>query len=209
MPEGIERGFTATENVPGQSQSRASKRQFEAFLESPDFSHITNKEEREQLYACINELAEAYSKQFESGENKEKWDWRKQAYVAWSSVPKSKRYPKTIKEFADFIGLSTTSTIRNWRLADPEINKRITELPKLLLHRHVADVLSALVTVASDPIPQAHQDRKLFLEITEVHNPKSDVNLRGLIGSVTIDDPLDEEEQARVEAIMQRLAAET
>ena len=206
--EETERGFTASPAVPGQSQSRASKKEFEAFLESPAIDPNTDNKTQQSIRESIEILSDAYWRQFESGENEERWDWRKHAYIAWSCVPKSMRYPKTLEEFADFVGLSNTSTIRKWRSKDPDIATRITTLPKLLLNRHVADVLNALATVAADPVPQAHQDRKLFLEIAGVHNPKSDVNLRGVVGTVELDDPLSDEEQERIERILKEVAAQ-
>lgn len=195
-------GFVSPVNVPGQIQSRASRKEFESLLETPPSDDPFAN-------SGLLQLSEAYFRQMENGENPDKWDWRKHAYIAWSSVPKNMRFPATLNEFAALVGLSNTSTIRKWRAKDPEIAERIASLPKLMLNQHVADVLNALVTVASAPSPQAHQDRKLFLEMTELHNPKGNLNLSGLVGTVTIDDPLDEEEQARVEAIMQSLAAET
>ena len=90
---------------------------------------------------------------------------------------------------------------------DPEIGERIAALPKALLANHVADVLEAMVQVASDPIPQATAERKLFLEIAGVYNPKGSLDIKGLV-TVEMDEVLDDEEQARVEAMMRGLASE-
>ena len=59
-----------------------------------------------------------------------RWDWRKALYIAWSSVPKSKREPKTLEQFVALLGLSSSGTIRNWRAHDPGIAERIAALPK-------------------------------------------------------------------------------
>ena len=90
--EETERGFTASPTVPGQSQSRASKKEFEAFLESPVIDPNTDNKTQQSVRESVEILSDAYWRQFESGENDERWDWRKHAYIAWSCVPKSMRY---------------------------------------------------------------------------------------------------------------------
>lgn len=193
-------GFTAPANAPGQTQSRASRKEFEEWLDLP-----VDPADKE-LAAGVTALNEAYWRQLDSGENNDKWDWRKHAYIAWASIPKSLRWPKTMSEFADLVGLTNTATIRKWRAKDPEISERIASLPKQLLSRHIADVMNALVAVASDPIPQAHQDRKLFLEITGQYNPKGALDIKGLLGTVELDDPLDDDDQRSVEEILREAA---
>lgn len=193
-------GFTAAANAPGQMESRESKVAFEGLLEGGSSGDVARDE-------GVSALREAYFRQVEMGNNEGKWDWRKQAYIAWACVPKSKRWPRTEQEFASLIGLSNTATIRKWKINDPEIGERIAALPKALLANHVADVLEAMVTVASDPIPQATAERKLFLEIAGVYNPKGSIDMKGLMGTVTLDEVLDDEEQAKVEAMMRGLAA--
>jgi len=195
-----EPGFTAPINVPGQIQSRASRKEFEALLESPPTDDPFVGE-------GILQLSDAYFRQMEDGENDDKWDWRKHAYVAWACIPKNMRYPKTINGFAALVGLTSSSTIRKWRSKDPEIPERIASLPRLMLNQHVSDVLHALTTVAADPVPQSHQDRKLFLEIAGVYDPKNNINLRGVVGTVELDDPLDDAEQAAVERVLKEVAA--
>ena len=193
-------GFTAPPTVPGQTQSHASRKDFEEWLELP-VDPID-----QDLAAGVSALGDAYWRQLDSGENNDKWDWRKHAYIAWSSIPKSLRWPKTLNEFADLVGLTNTATIRKWRAKDPEISERIASLPKQLLSHHIADVMQALVDVASDPIPQAHQDRKLFLEMTGQYNPKGALDIKGLLGTVELDDPLDDDDQRSVEEILREAA---
>lgn len=104
-----------------------------------------------------------------------RWDWRKALYIAWSVVPKAKRKPATEEELAVILNLKNTRTIRTWKQKFPEIERRIAELPKQLLMRHLGDVYAALVAVAVMPIPGAHQDRKLFLELTGDYVQKGSV----------------------------------
>lgn len=207
MSDEIEPGFLLPENVPGQSQSRIGKKEFEAFLESPLFPADIPEEDREKYLSSIHDMADAYWKQLEFGENNEKWDWRKNAFIAWSCVPKSRRWPKTINKFAEMVNIRNTSSIRKWRAKDPEIDERISLLPKMLLRKHVVDVFDAMVQVASDPIPQATAERKLFLEIAGVYNPKGILDVRGLVGTVSIDDVLDDDEQAEIAGMMREMAS--
>jgi hypothetical protein len=109
-------------------------------------------------------------------------DWRKCAYIAWACLPKLKRWPATEQGCAEILNLRNTSTIRRWKAKNPDIEKQIALLPKMLLGGHVADVLAALVMVATEPIPQAHQDRKLFLEMTGLYQPKGTVEHTGADG---------------------------
>lgn len=160
VDETEDKGFTAPAAAPGQLQSRHSKKEFEEFLDAP------TKDDG------ILVLRDAYFQALEGDKSDSKHDWRKQAYIAWSCIPKSKRKPRTVDEFADLIGLSNTATIRHWRRKDPTIAERITQFPKDLLANHVADVFEAMVAVATSPSPQATPDRKLFLELTGLYNPK-------------------------------------
>jgi hypothetical protein len=102
-----------------------------------------------------------------------RWDWRRALYIAWNCVPSSKRWPKYEVELIELLGLSNTRTIRQWKEKDPEIEERIAAGPKRLLIGYVADVMEALVAVATLPDAKAHQDRKLFLEMTGQYTPKA------------------------------------
>ncbi len=110
----------------------------------------------------------------------EGWDWRKAAYIAWASSPAVGRWPETQEELADrVLGLKSDRTIRKWREKQPEIDSRIAEMQVAPLLRHRRDVINALVTVARDPDPRAHQDRKLFLEMTGDYRPRQQTELTG------------------------------
>ena len=71
------------------------------------------------------------------------------------------------------------STMRRWRLHDPEIVERISAAPRRMLLEHVADVYAALVAVATQPDPRAFQDRRLFLEMTGDFKPSAALALDG------------------------------
>lgn len=171
-------GFTAPENVPGQAESRASKARLDALLDARRARPEEAWEEAspepvawEAMYYDL--LAE------KTEEGRARWDWRKALYIAWNCVPSSKRWPKYEIELIDLLGLTNTRTIRQWKQNDPEIEKRIQEGPKALLMGHVADVLEALVKVATQADPKAHQDRKLFFEMTGQYKPAGKVEVTG------------------------------
>jgi hypothetical protein len=68
--------------------------------------------------------------------------------------------------------LASTRIFRKWKEKDPEIEERIIRLPRQMLTTYTADVYQALVDVASQAIPGAHQDRKLFFELAGEYSPR-------------------------------------
>lgn len=169
-------GFTAPENVPGQAESRASKARLDALLDARRARPEPEVEVADP--APLAWEAMYYDLLAEKDEDgRARWDWRKALYIAWNCVPTSKRWPRHEVQLIDLLGLTNTRTIRQWKQNDPEIEKRIQEGPKALLMGHVADVLEALVKVATDSDPKAHQDRKLFLELTGQYKPRGVVEV--------------------------------
>ena len=59
MSNETERGFTASPAVPGQSQSRASKKEFEAFLESPVIDPNTDNKTQQSVRESVEILSDA------------------------------------------------------------------------------------------------------------------------------------------------------
>jgi hypothetical protein len=171
-------GFTAPPNAPGQAISHASKASLDDWL----------GEQREQptWRALYDQLLQERTEQ-----GRPRWDWRKALYIAWRCVPPALREPRYESELATLLGLTNTRTIRQWREKDPEIDERIAALPRELLMDHVSAVMSALVTVASSPAPQAHPDRKLFLEMVGEYKPKGGLDL-----NVNVSELSDEQLQA-------------
>lgn len=175
-------GFTAPSNAPGQAESRASKARLDALLNSrrtrPDDGWEVASAEpvawEDYYYELLAEQVEV-EKPDGSKKRVARWDWRKALYIAWHSVPASKRWPKYEVQLIDLLGLTNTRTIRQWKAKDPEIEERIADGPKKLLVGHIADVMEALVTVAKLPDPKAFQDRKLFLEMTKQYTGKLEV----------------------------------
>lgn len=175
-------GFTAPPAAPGQAIGRSSKAALDEWL-----SELKEQPTWRSLYDEL--LAERVPVMGPDGQQrktkrgkprfKPRWDWRKALFIAWYCVPKEKREPRTQEELAKLLGLTNTRTIRVWRQKDPEIDERIAAIPKQKLMEHVADVMDAMVVVAKMPVPAAHQDRKLFFEMTGQHDPKGTIDIQG------------------------------
>ena len=145
-------GFTVSANVPGQAVSRMSKAELDAWIvgqESPP--------------AWLN----LYDELLADG----KWDWRKCLYVAWSCLPTRLRWPGTVAELADLMGLKNTATIRHWRRNDQTIEQEIRERRVGLVHDHVGELLQAAIDCAVGDGKDGHQDRKMLLEVAGIYRP--------------------------------------
>jgi hypothetical protein len=132
----------------------------------------------------------------------EGWDWRKAVFIAWAASPVKDRWPRTQEELChQCLGLRTDQTIRKWRQHEPGIEQRIVKLQAEPLMLHRRDVINALVTVASEAIPQAHPDRKLFLEMTGDYLPRSQqqVDVDGEIGLLSVEEWREEQARRRAE----------
>jgi len=171
-----QRGFTAPPAAPGQDVSRLKKRELD--------QHLAGLQVRDEAPPTWMELYDALLDERDE-EGKRRWDWRKALYIAWNCTPREERDPKTLGGLARRLGVAA-STMRAWRYSDPEIERRISELPRLLLMEHVASVYQALATLASTPDPRTFQDRRLFLELTGQYSPKAGVILSGDVQVATI-----------------------
>lgn len=160
-------GFTAPSAAPGQDLSRERKLLLDAWLlklkEPPAWQSVY-----EDLLAERTEET-----------RRPRWDWRKALYIAWSCVPRSQRSPRSLAGLADLLGLTDTATIRHWRHKDPEIDRRVRELPAQLVANHVADILDASLFSATRLDEKGFQDRKLLLEIANVYKPRQVQELTG------------------------------
>lgn len=170
-------GFNVSPNMPGQQQSRINKASLESWLEArrakPEPTLAVATDEPVAWEEYWRDLMEDRDEQ-----GRLRWDWKKALYIAWHCVPASQRVPRFKRELMDMLG-TNEATARKWRQTYPEIDERIAAGPKALLGGHVADVLQALVKVAVMDDPKAHQDRKLFLEMTGQYKPKGAIEMSG------------------------------
>jgi len=190
-PDVPEDDFPAGAGVPGQAVSRAARNELQRWLveqeELPAWFSLWN-ELREERAPVVGADGQPVLDDQGRAVTKRRWDWRKALYIAWSCVPKAQRAPKTLEDLCSLLGLSSTGTVRNWRRKDPGMKERIEKLPRELLLEHVADVYSALVTVASSADPKGFNDRRLFLELTGNYQQRGAVVLSGPDGGAV---PLD------------------
>lgn len=182
MNQADDEDFPASESTPGQAESRVARLNLENYLKQqkqrPAWFDLW-EDLREERAPVVGRDGEPLLNERGQVRTRRRWDWRKALYIAWASLPRNARAPKTLEELVSLLGLSSSGTIRNWRRNDPGIIERIASVPAELLLEHVADVLDALTVVASDPDPKAHQDRKLFLELTKVYIPRGGLVVTG------------------------------
>jgi len=106
------------------------------------------------------------------------WPWRVATYIAWASSPIIGRKPKTLKELAETVlGLNSPRVISNWRRKYPNIDTVISHMQAKALWEFRSDTFKALVDVATTPDYKAHNDRKLFFEMTGDYVRKSQLHL--------------------------------
>lgn len=93
--------------------------------------------------------------------------WKIAAYVAWSSVPRENRWPKTQNELAvDVLGLGSDRRIAEWRKKYPMIDMMIANLQSQEFLEDRGDVLHALKTMAKRLDYKAAKDRENYLMMT-------------------------------------------
>lgn len=107
----------------------------------------------------------------------EGWDWRKAMYIIWASVPADRREPRTQKDLATALGLTTDRVIREWRAKNPAIQTRIDALVRASLGKARAKIYQALIESASNPSHRASADRKLALEMMGDYTPKQSLTV--------------------------------
>lgn len=143
------------------------------------------QDESRNAYRRLNDLAEAYPGRIPWWETYRElrdagWDWRRAVYIAWSVLPKHRRWPGTVEELAKLVlGLQSARVIRKWREENPAIDVAIEQAKLGMLGGHLADVLEAWVSVAGMHDPAAHRDRITYLETMGVYKNKSALELMG------------------------------
>ncbi len=104
------------------------------------------------------------------------WPWRVATYIAWASAPKTDRNPRTMEDLAkQALGLSSPRAIYTWRRKYPTIDTVVAMMQTQPLWEHRRDVLEALAEMAKQKDYKAFNDRKLYLEMTGLYTPKSEI----------------------------------
>jgi hypothetical protein len=101
------------------------------------------------------------------------WPWRVAAYIAWCTVPRKFRWPRTQEELAtQVLGLTTDRVIATWRRRNPAIDQVVAMFQAAPLEAHRLDFFRALIVSASNPDYKNHNDRRMALEMTGDYTPK-------------------------------------
>jgi hypothetical protein len=122
---------------------------------------------KNDIVAEIPEWFEQYHRLLNAG-----LPWRIAAYVAWATMPRQMRWPKTQDEMArEVLGLSSDRVISEWRKKYP-IDQMIADLQAESLMEYRPGAFHALGTMANQISYRASADRKLFFEMTQDYTPR-------------------------------------
>jgi hypothetical protein len=87
------------------------------------------------------------------------WPWRQATYIAWASMPKDDRDPKSQDDLAkQFLNLTSDRAINNWRRKNPAIDSMVAILQSAELWEHRADSFRNLI----DGMKKSGEDYKFF-----------------------------------------------
>jgi len=104
--------------------------------------------------------------------------WRVAAFIAWSTVPKYRRWPRTQDELAqEVLGLTSDRRITEWRRKYPYIDQMIASLQTAALLDFIPGAIEASGKVASIVDYKATQERRLLFEATGVIEKHSKVSI--------------------------------
>lgn len=93
--------------------------------------------------------------------------WKIAVFVAWASMPKDRRIPRTQDELArEYLGLNSDRQIAEWRKKYPMIDTMIANLQADELLEDRADVFYALKYMAKQLDYKSAKDRDTYLTMT-------------------------------------------
>ena len=117
------------------------------------------------------------------------WPFRVACYIAWASVPREKRSPKTLHGLAtEVLGLTSARPIFTWRKKNDTIDDTIAIMQAAPLFEHRREIYDALIDSAKTADYKNHNDRKLALELLGDYVPRKDLTSDGHRIGVTADD---------------------
>jgi hypothetical protein len=143
------------------------------------------------------------------------WPWRQAAYIAWASMPKDNRWPKTQETLAkEILNLTSDRAINTWRRRNPAIDSMVAVLQSSELWEHRADAFKQLV----DGMKRAGDDYKfakhleLFFRMTGDDVPTSQlvalIKRKGASGPQEIDEATLDELAAGAKELQDGVAGE-
>ena len=114
----------------------------------------------------LPDWAEMYQRLLNSG-----WPWRVALWVAWASMPKHRRVPKTQEELAtQYLGLTSDRAISTWGKRH-QVDQIIADLQADELLDARADVFHALKEMARTIDYKGAADRRVYLEMIGAYVP--------------------------------------
>lgn len=104
--------------------------------------------------------------------------WKIAAYVAWSTVMKNNRYPKTLDELAkEVLGLNSARQIFEWRRKFPYIDQMIADLQASAYMEYIPGAIAASGEVASRDDYKSTPERRLLFEAVGIIQNKSKIQV--------------------------------
>lgn len=117
------------------------------------------------------------------------WPFRIACYIAWASIPKTKRTPKTLHDLAtEILGLTSARPIFTWRNRNPTIDDTVAIMQAAPLFEHRREIYDALIDSAKTADYKNHNDRKLALELLGDYVPRKDITTDNRPLGMTADD---------------------
>jgi hypothetical protein len=174
--------FPASENTPGQRESRLS------------FADLLKRKSKPRWWEDYLALrAEGIT-------------WRKAVYIAWRVSPVKGRQPKTIEELAvDVLGMRSARAVRKWHQTDPKVEELIARFRMSPVMDHLTDSLEAMFSVAAKHTPEGNRDRRLHFEIAGILKTRQALELMGQGGGPIQVQDLDAEYQRDMGELLKRM----
>lgn len=141
---------------------------------SPEEARIRSESGRSALYLLKGTPNQpAWFERFEMLINSG-WPWRQATYIAWASMPKEDRIPKSQDDLAQkHLNLTSDRAINNWRKKNPAIDSMVAILQSAELWEHRADSFKNLIggMKRSGEDYKFFNHLKLYLEMTGDYVP--------------------------------------
>lgn len=173
-----------------------------ALLESPDCWPKDELGQTEQPF-----WFEHYMKLSEG-----RWPFRVAVLIAWLATPKKYRWPKTQKELADLLGMSSDRQFTVWRAKNPAINMMVHEAWRDRVLDGLSDSVDAMLEVAARPDYKSRGDRELHFKMADVLTERMTINGAGTdLSQLTFDQKLKLaglDDPEKLSALMDELKAE-
>lgn len=106
------------------------------------------------------------------------WPFRVAALIAWLGTPRTYRWPKTQKELANLLGMSSDRQFTVWRAKNPAIDAMVGEFWKAEAIGRLPDSMNAMFKVAAQEDYKGNRDRELHFKIADILKDRSEIDLK-------------------------------